>query len=130
MLAHSGIVISLVIIVNMSILCNSFKRLINNNNNIKSILISGLNYKQCKHKQHYAHNNEDDIYLKEILDHKNSDGISKPASPPISWYPGHIAKAKNSNVFLGCGVTILGNIQIGNNVIVGAGSIYLTIIVM
>ena len=29
------------------------------------------------------------------------------------------------NVFLGCGVTILGNIQIGNNVIVGAGSLVL-----
>lgn len=89
MLSFSSIIISLVIIVNMLNVCNSFQRIICNKNSIRTISISGLN----KQHKYYAHN-EDEIYLKEVLDHKNSDGISKPSSPPISWYPGHIAKAE------------------------------------
>ena len=98
--------ISLLVPVNMFII-SSVIRSSSNINQRSSSRCNGIKRMfYCYHNEHwqqqgrhmirrYAHNeNDDDIYLKEVLEHTNSEGISKPASPPISWYPGHIAKAE------------------------------------
>ena len=72
---------------------SSIKRIIHSNYN-KQYQYHRYSHSSSSSSSSRSSSDNDDVYLKEVLDHNNSDGISKPASPPISWYPGHIAKAE------------------------------------